>query len=145
MCIACGRPRCKTCAHIKIGVRFSSTATGEDFRAWATANCKTSNRIYLIECQKCGKQCVGETKNPFHLRLKSHRSDYIVRLADKPVGKRFNESGSTFGDLTIMVIKKLGTASGTRRKNWESFWIHTLRSLTPDRLNLQERSYYPRK
>ena len=29
----CGRPRCKTCAHIKMGVGFSSAVTGEQFRA----------------------------------------------------------------------------------------------------------------
>ena len=78
----CGRPRCKTCTHVKMGVRFSSAANGETFRAWATANCKTSNIIYLIECQKCGKQYVGKTENPLHLRLNGHRSDYHRRLSN---------------------------------------------------------------
>ena len=81
--------------------------------------------IYLIEGQKCGKQYVGEMENHLHLRLKSHKLDYNHRLTDKPVGKDFTELGHIFSDLTIMVIKQLGTASATRRKNWESFWIHT--------------------
>ena len=60
----CGRPRCKTCAHIRMGVRFSSAVTDEDFRARATADCKTSNVVYLIACQKCGKQCWGNGEPP---------------------------------------------------------------------------------
>ena len=43
----CGRPRCKTCAHIKTGVGFSSAVTGKKFRAPTTANCKTSNVVYF--------------------------------------------------------------------------------------------------
>ena len=50
------------------------------------------------------KQYVGETKNPLHLRLNGHRSDYYRKLCDKPVGIHFNIPGHTFGDLTIMVI-----------------------------------------
>ena len=98
----CGRLHCKTCTHIEMGIRFSSAVTGEDFWARATANCKTSNIIHLIECQKCDKQYVGETKNPLHLRLNSHRSDYNRRLADKTSGKALNELGHTFSDLTIV-------------------------------------------
>ena len=41
----CGRPRCKTCAHIKMGVGFSSAVTGKKFRARTTANCKTGNVV----------------------------------------------------------------------------------------------------
>ena len=52
------------------------------FWAWATADCKTSNEIYLIECQKCGKQYVG-TENPFTITLNGHKSHYYLRLPDK--------------------------------------------------------------
>ena len=101
----CGRPHCKTCAHIKVGVSFSSAAADNDFRVSATANCKMSNLIYLIECQKCGKQYVGETENPLHLTLNGHRSDCNRRLPNKPVGKHLNEPGHTFGDLTTVLIR----------------------------------------
>ena len=115
------RPCCKTCTHIKTGIRFSSASTGEIFWAQATADCKTRNLIYLIESQKCNKQYVGETKNPLHLRLNGHRSDYYRRLPDKLVEMHFNGPGHTFDDLTIMVIKQLNAASATCRKSRESF------------------------
>ena len=132
-----GRPRCKTCAHMNIGTSFQSTTTNERFRACVYAYCKTSNVVYLIECARCRKEYVGETKNPLHLRMNGHRSDYYRKLPDKPVAVHFNISGPTFEDVTVMVIKQLGWATTKRRKLRESFWIHTLRSVAPQGLNLE--------
>ena len=131
----CGRPRCKSCAHIRAGVTFESARTGEKFRARVTANCRTKNIVYLIECRKCRKQYIGETENPLHLRMNGHRSDYYRKLSDKPVAEHFNTTGHSFEDLTVMVIEQI-MADSARRKQRESFWIYTLRTLTPDGLNL---------
>ena len=49
----CGRPRCKTCAHVKTGTGFTSAVTGINFSARVSANYKTSNIVYLIQCRKC--------------------------------------------------------------------------------------------
>ena len=94
-----------TCEHIKMGVG----STDKSFRAGATADCKTSIVVFLIECQKCGKKYFKEMENPLHLRLNGHRSDYSSRLTDKPVGKHFNELGHKFSDLTIMINEQMGT------------------------------------
>ena len=31
-------------------------------------NCKSKNLIYLVDCKKCGKQYIGETKRHLHQR-----------------------------------------------------------------------------
>ena len=86
---------------------------------------------------------MGETENPLHLRTNGHRSDYCRRLPDKPVTKHFNDMpGHTFEDVSVMVIKQLQLAGCMRQKYRESNWIYTLRTLTPDGLNL-ELSTYP--
>ena len=72
---ACGSSRCLTCQHVKKGTSIRSTSTGQSFRVRATATCKTEHVIYLIECNLCNKQYVGETKNPLHIRLNGHRHD----------------------------------------------------------------------
>ena len=51
----CGKPRCKSCMHIRTGNAFESARTGEKFQAHVTANCKTKNILYLIQCRKCKK------------------------------------------------------------------------------------------
>ena len=134
--IRCGRPCCKTCAHIRPGTRFCSTVTKDTFRARVTATCKTSNVIYFIECSKCHKQYVGETENPLHLRINGHRCDYYRRLSDKEVAVHFNTSGHTFDNAMIMIIEQMGVARTAKRKERESYWIHTPRSVSPLGLNL---------
>ena len=51
----CGWPHCKTCTHIKVGTSFTSVVNGDKIWARVNDNCKTSNIVYLIECQKCRK------------------------------------------------------------------------------------------
>ena len=96
----CGRPRCKNCVHIRTSMTFASAIMEQKFRARVTANCRTKNIIYLIECQRCKKQYVGETENPLHLCMNGHRSDYYHKLSDKPVAEHFNTIGHSFEDLT---------------------------------------------
>ena len=131
----CGRPHCKSCTHIWMSVTFESTTTGEKFRAHVTANCRTKNIIYLIECRKCMKQHIRETENPLHLWMNGHRSDYYWKLSNQPVAKHVNTISHSFEDLTIMVIEEI-MADSAEWKQRESFWIHTLRTLAPDGLNL---------
>ena len=71
----CQQSRCKACAHIKIGTTFRSTTTGERFQVKATADCRTRNVVYLIECKMCAIQYVGKTENALHIQLTGHRSD----------------------------------------------------------------------
>ena len=59
-----------TCKHIKTGTTTLSSS-GRTFKVRTTATCKT-NVIYLIECQLCHKQYVGETQNPLHIHLNGH-------------------------------------------------------------------------
>ena len=131
----CGRLRCKSCMHIRPGITFKSATTGEKFQARVTANCRTKNIVYLIECRKCQKQYIGETENPLHIRMNGHRSDYYRKLPDKPVAEHFNLIGHSFEDMLVMVIEQI-MAGSARRKQRESFWIHTLQTLAPDGLNL---------
>ena len=63
----CGRPRCKSCMHIRTGITLESATTGEKFQAPVTTNCRATNIVYLIECHKCQKQYIRKTENPLHL------------------------------------------------------------------------------
>ena len=132
----CQQSRCKTCAHIKTGTTFHSTTTGKRFRVKATANCQTRNVVYLIECTKCSIQYVGETENALRVRLTGHRSDIKHKRIEKPVAKHFNQVDHSINDLAIMVIEMIHKDDTEYRRRKESHWIETIRSLTPDGLNL---------
>ena len=70
--------------------------------------------------------------------MNGNRSDYYRKLPDKPVAVHFNTMGHTLEDLNVMVIDQLGSAPIERRKLTESFRIHTLRSVAPQGLNLDD-------
>ena len=132
----CQHPRCKACAHIKTGTVFNSTTTGAQFRVKATADCGTSNVVYLIECRRCAIQYVGETENALRVRLTGHRSDIKHRRIEKPVAKHFSLPDHSMEDLKLMVIEKIHREDSEYRKRKESRWIEMIRSRTPDGLNL---------
>ena len=67
--------------------------------------------------------------------MNGHRSDYYRKLSDKPVEEHFNTICHSFEDFTLMVIEQI-MADSARRKQRESYWIHTLRTLMPDGVNL---------
>ena len=117
----CGWPSCESWMHIKTGITFKSAVTGENFLAQVTANCKTSNIIYLIECWIYNKQWVGEMEYPLQLRMNGQRSHYYWKLSDKPVMEQFNTIGHTFDDLTVMVIEQIHMADSARQKHRQSF------------------------
>ena len=87
------------------------------------------------------KQHVGEMENPLHLLMNGHRSNYYGKIFDKPVAVHFITMGHKFKNLTVMVIEQLGSAPTERRIVRESYWIHTLRSMASQRLDLDEKIY----
>ena len=133
---ACNNRRCKTCQHIKVTDTFQSTVTGQSYTVLTSATCKTKNLVYLIECRKCRKQYVGETENALHIRLNGHRSDIRTNKTEKPVAEHFNLPGHYMENLTIMVIEKIRKDDVQLRRRRESYWIHHLRSMAPEDLNL---------
>ena len=132
----CESKRCLTCQHIRSGTSVQSTVSGRTFRVHATANCKTSNVVYLIECSLCHVQYVGETRNALHIRMNRHRGDIYHRHLDKPVSAHFNSSDHNLQHLSIMVLEVMRSQNEDIRKMRENFWIFHLQSLHPGGLNL---------
>ena len=130
--------RCKTCQHIRATDTFRSTVTSQSYKVHTTATCKTKNLVYLIECRKCNKQYVGETENALHIRLNGHRSDVKTKKMEKPVAAHFNLPGHSMEDLTIMVFEKIWREDVQLRRRRESYWIHHLRSVVPEGMNLED-------
>ena len=121
--------------HIKTGVMFRSSITNMEFRVKATADCRTKNVVYLIECAKCSIEYVGEMENALRISLKGHWSNINHQRLDRPVAQHFNQPHHTLKDLTIMVIKKIYREDVNFCKQKESYWIKTIKSLLPNGLN----------
>ena len=81
----CGTKRCKSCPMVKKSNTFKSSYTNNIYpvSSGTLLNCKTKNVIYLITCQKCGYQYVGETECSLRDRMNGHRGT-------------INKNGNTF-------------------------------------------------
>ena len=70
--------------------------------------------------------------------MDEHHSDIRTRKTKKPVAAHFCQSDHSIEDLEVRGIEKIHDNNTWWRRERESFWIFTLRSLAPDGMNLDE-------
>ena len=88
--------------------------------------CETKNLIYMIQCNHCNLQYIGETKRPLKYRFNEHR-----RTTDNPktkskptkVAEHFLSSPNhTVNDMLLIPIEKIfsnrDSREGYSQKNW---------------------------
>ena len=116
---------------------FSSSVTGECFKLKLRTSCKTTNVIYLIQCSRCGLQYVGETGQPLHTQMNSHRFNIAHgRIDESPVVAHFTSEGHTEADLSVMIINRCWKKDAILRKIRKSRWIRTsLKTFRPSGMN----------
>jgi hypothetical protein len=99
-------------------------------------DCTTSNIIYLVTCQRCKMQYVGETRQKFASRMNNHRSN-IISKAEILIYQHFN-GPCTMNHFFAQPIEKIigdGLKTTQLRKKRETFWIKELRTMFPYGLN----------
>ena len=151
-CKKCNAPRCVTCkTHLVETTTFQSVRSKQTFSIRDAVGCKSTNLIYLIDCDKCkNTQYVGETGQTLQKRLHGHRSNIknsntqTRATADNNrtfktetlVARHFQTPNHDITDLKITVIELLKKNDIKLRKSRERFWRHKLRTNYPDGLNV---------
>jgi len=137
----CDEEDCIKCSLIETESKFSSHTNNRSFSyRGPVISCALQNVVYLITCQKCGKQYVGETKRECISRIKEHRAD-IKHNRNTPVAIHFNKSGHSIHDFSVQIIEHINKEpeqSLRLRRNREHFWIYNLQTVQPLGLNLAE-------
>ena len=64
----CNKPRREVCISVIETDTFTSTVTGESFKINHKFNCDDRYLIYLLTCNQCRKQYVGQTVDNFGFR-----------------------------------------------------------------------------
>ena len=114
---------CLTCSSLVFNTSFKSSITGHNFDCIfdfeksedRTISCKSTNLIYLLECDGCLTQYVGETVQELKERMGQHRA--TTRPGDKGnyrLRQHFMDSGGACKLFSIRVIQKL---AGSGRLN----------------------------
>ena len=150
--------KCKTNGMILPLNNFKSAVNGKHYSILTDSNlnCQSTNIIYLITCNICKFQYVGETKRSFETRIKEHIGN-IKRYEDNPKaysGYQYIYKHLCCDDLhkstplekriRFQIIEKIKvidddkdnpTAIRTLRLKRELFWISKLRTAYPLGLN----------
>ena len=138
----CNSCRCKTCFNTAETVSFQSSTDGQTYRINQSLSCYSHNVIYLITCNQCNKQYVGQTSQTLRQRFTNHRFD-IRNDRDTPVARHFNLPQHSLDDVNIIAINCLPTADNISILNKETHWIHTLKTSEPQGINVKEQSSFP--
>ncbi len=112
------------------------TSTVSNFKVCinGNVNCKSANVIYCIECAKCNKQYIGETRQEFHKRMTSHRHD-ITHNIETAVSEHFNLPNHSMNDIKTFIIGG-GFSKNRKRKYKGSFLISKFQSIIPSGINI---------
>jgi len=133
----CGEPRCKACkTHCFDAHKFSSTSLHKEFKMYDAMSCRSTNMVYLITCNQCQIQYVGETGRSLRERLADHRSAIKLKK-NTPIGLHFNLPKHSFLSLNIVGIEIIKAQQNVEnnRKMREAFWQKKLDTVHPKGLN----------
>ena len=141
----CKDIRCKTCPNLVTSATVTSNVSNRTYQCINSENskvsCKSNNLIYLLTCNICSQQYVGETAPKFNKRMNGHRTsvfgcehvvnhkkkcngfDFSIQVLEKLVGTGYIDEETMDPEITKL------------RKTREDFWIKRLRTLYPYGLN----------
>ena len=138
----CNRKNCLTCPIFKPETMFRSSVTGKTYKVIGSGDwsCSTSNVVYLVTCQCCGLQYVGETSQALRKRMNNHRAN-IKSLKPQFLYKHFTSDGHKLEDMFVQPIESIVVSPNeqastySKRLEREEFWIRELKTVYPYGLN----------
>ena len=85
-------------------------------------DCMSSGTIYLISCNTCGHEYIGETGRPLYIRIKEHLDGKQKTRLSTPLGahRAQKHNGDDFGVKVVILAHEPKTSA---RKTLEAFWI----------------------
>ena len=101
--------------------------------------------FYMIQCNRCNLQYIGETKRRLKDRFNEHR-----RTVDNPNNKSkpttaaehfLSSPNHTANDMLLIPIEKIFSNRDSIRKAREAFLIQKGKTIDPDGLNIREETY----
>jgi hypothetical protein len=135
----CGKNKCQTCKMMKKTDTFSSTITQKEYKIHGNFDCQSQCVIYLITCELCKKQYVGQTGTTLNNRMTGHRHD-IKHQLDKPVSNHFSykkgDSGHSLGNYFKVTVIDKAPSHVTSRILREVTYIRQLVTMDPHGMNV---------
>ena len=94
-CISeCPKTACIYCDSMDKTGHIYSYTTKQSYESKFNICCQSSNLVYCLQCNTCGKQYVGQTKRKCREHFNNIRKDH----QNNPIGRHFNTTGHS-GDI----------------------------------------------
>ena len=90
----CPKTACIYCDSMDKTGHIYSYTTKQSYESKFNICCQSSNLVYCLQCNTCGKQYVGQTKRKFREHFNNIRKDH----QNDPIGRHFNTTGQS-GDI----------------------------------------------
>ena len=118
-----GRGRqCQLCPKLKEGNLFKSNYTGLSYKIRHHLTCKSKYCVYLISCNRCGKQYTGKSINYMHVRHCGHRQE--IENNSSELGQHFNNCG--YDNLSLQIIDCVKDGEDSALIQLEGVWQNRL-------------------
>ena len=142
--------KCTYCPKIRKAEQITSVHTKQVFKCKSLppkhkVTCELSNVIYIINCNKCGLQYIGETKRPFRNRMYEHQNSVQKFQPEKstPVSRHFTQKNHSVKNMEFTSFNGWGIQQaqmppqGAEAKNYIIFG-HSLHSILQESICLYE-------
>jgi len=114
----CRVNQCGLCNQLSSKAFYYSFQTKIRYPIEDIYSCNTIGAIYLLDCQICGKQYVGESGAYLRIRIKRYRNKQNVAL-ERPIYDHLKKHGTTFNVFTITVIAQVTDMKTRKAKEAE--------------------------
>ena len=139
----CYGKRCEVCENVTETSTFTSTATQNTYKINHQFNCSEKCLVYLLTCNKCFKQYVGQTVDEFRRRWNNYKSNdrkfqRLEPCMQEQLLSQFSMAGHNgfLNDVSITFIDKTDPSDLLRRGD---YWRQTLKTMVPYGLNTEDR------
>ena len=117
---------------------YRSTTTSKLYKIKGHHTCNSTNLVYLITCDRCGLQYIGETGQQLKARFAGHRSDIRREDEYKPVSRHFSHATHDIEDVHVIVLERNNSWNNVTRRIAETTLIMELQTQQPAGLNIKE-------
>lgn len=126
-CRPCMKPRCLVCKQIQRTNTASSTNSQYSMKIRGQLTCDSSNVVYLLECEVCRMQYVGQTETAFRLRFNNHKA-HAKSLPNLPLSRHLRLPNHSFEKLSVTLLES-GFESNRHREQRESYLIYRFNAI----------------
>ena len=140
----CTTRRCSYCVKLDTTGRIMSTYNKKEYMSRKKITCRSSNLVYCLHCNACGKEYVGQTKRRLVERLSEHFPNIRQNRDAHIVGRHYNLPGhSGIQNMSVYILEFVSAPPDSDiarelRERAEKKWIFRLRSMLPHGLNLMD-------